>query len=421
MSLIWLAVVCLISTMFFSAAEMAFIAANRLRLRYLAEEGSGTAQSYLEAFRQPERVLSTAMIGVTISHIVAASTVTWLLLPVLGGMAPIVVTILLTPVMLVVGEIIPKAVAREWATSLILRLYRPLTWAAVLLVPFVGFANVVVGAILRMFGGRQADMRAFVSREELKALLQLEPGEADVTTIEAQLIDKIFDLGDTTVREVMVPLVEVAMLPDTATSRDAVAFIMDRGFSRVPIFRQRETNIVGVVGAKDILSRGAAVRALDELKRPPYYVPETKRIDDLLREMQRNRTHMAVVVDEYGGSTGVVTLEDILEQIVGDIHDEHERAAAPAERLPDGSYRVAARANIDELNEALDWNLPKRDYETVAGLVLATLHRIPRAGEEFQIAGYSITVLESDARRVISVKIAPVNAVNLSIPGTSSS
>jgi putative hemolysin len=420
-SLIWLAVVCLIFTMFFSAAEMAFIAANRLRLRYLAEEGNGTAQSYLEAFRQPERVLSTAMIGVTICHIVAASAVTWLLLPLIGGMAPIVVTILLTPVMLVVGEIIPKAVAREWATSLILRLYRPLTWAAVLLVPFVSFANVVVGALLRMFGGRQADMRAFVSREELKALLQLEPGEADVTTIEAQLIDKIFDLGDTTVREVMVPLVEVAMLADTATPRDAVAFIMDRGFSRVPIFRQRETDIVGVVGAKDILSRGAAVRTLDELKRPPYYVPETKRIDDLLREMQRNRTHMAVVVDEYGGSTGVVTLEDILEQIVGDIHDEHERATAPAERLPDGSYRVAARANIDELNEALDWSLPKRDYETVAGLVLATLHRIPRAGEVFQIAGYSITVLEADARRVISVKVTPVSAINLPVPGTSSS
>jgi len=419
-SLIWLAVVCLLLTMFFSAAEMAFIAANRLRLRYLAEEGSGTAQSYLEAFRQPERVLSTAMIGVTISHIVAASAVTWLFLPALGGMAPIVVTILLTPVMLVVGEILPKAIAREWATSLILRLYRPLTWAAFLLIPFVSFANFVVGVILRVFGARHGDMRAFVSREELKALLQLEPGEADVTTIEAQLIDKIFDLGDTTVREVMVPLVEVAMLPDTATAREAVAFIMDRGFSRLPIFRQRETNIVGVVGAKDILSRGAAARTLDDLKRPPYYVPETKRIDDLLREMQRNRTHMAVVVDEYGGSTGVVTLEDILEQIVGDIHDEHERAAAPAERLPDGSYRVAARANIDELNEVLDWSLPKRDYETVAGLVLATLHRIPRAGEEFQIAGYSITVLESDARRVISVKITPVSAVNLPAPSTGS-
>jgi putative hemolysin len=142
--------------------------------------------------------------------------------------------------------------------------------------------------------------------------------------------------------------------------------------------------------------------------RQPYYVPETKRIDDLLREMQRSRNHMAVVVDEYGGSTGVVTLDDILEEIVGEIHDEHDHAHASVERLPDGSYWVAARSNIDELNEALDWSLPKRDYETVAGLVLATLHRIPRTGEEFTVPGYTITVLEADTRQVGAVKIAPI-------------
>ena len=144
--------------------------------------------------------------------------------------------------------------------------------------------------------------------------------------------------------------------------------------------------------------------------RQPYYVPETKRIDDLLREMQRSRNHLAVVVDEYGGSTGVVTLEDILEEIVGEIHDEHDRAPASVERLPDGSYWVAARTNIDELNEALDWNLPKNDYETVAGLVLATLHRIPRTGEEFALPGYTITVLEADSRHVGAVKIAAIPA-----------
>ncbi len=407
MTMLWLATLCLVATMFFSAAEMAFIAANRPRLRHLAEQGSATAAAYLEAFRHPERVLSTAMMGVTVAHIVAASAATWSLLPTLGGLAPVVVTLVLTPVMLVFGEIIPKAVARVWATSLILRLYRPLIWTSVVLMPFVAFANLVVGLTLRLYGVRQADTRAFVSREELKALLQMEPGEAEVTTQEAELIDNIFDLGDTTVREVMVPLVEVAMLPDSASPQDAIALIQERGFSRLPIYRQRETNIVGIVAAMDLLSRGAEAATLDELKRPPYYVPETKRIDDLLREMQRSRAHMAVVVDEYGGSTGVVTLEDILEQIVGEIHDEHERAPASAERLPDGSYRVAARTNIDELNEAFDWTLPKQDYETVAGLVLATLGRVPRAGEMFQIPGYTLTVLEADTRRVTAVKITP--------------
>jgi CBS domain containing-hemolysin-like protein len=405
--LVWLALACLIATAFFSAAEMAFIAANRLRLRHLAEEGNVTAADYLEAFRQPERVLSTAMMGVTIAHVVASSATTFSLLPRIGGWAPWVATAALTPIMLVFGEVIPKAVAREWATSLILRFYRPLIWASVLLVPFVWIANTIVSSLLRLLGGPLPDTRHFVSREELKALLAMEPGEADVTTQEAEMIDKIFDLGDTTVREVMVPLVEVAMLPETATPDDTVALVQRRGFSRIPVYSERETNIVGVVAAMDLLSRGAEARVLGQLMRPPVFVPESKRIDDLLREMQRSRSHMAIVVDEYGGSTGVVTLEDILEQIVGEIRDEHDRTPASVERLPDGSYWVAARTNIEELNEALDWALPKRDYETVAGLVLATLHRIPRTGEEFQVGGYTITVLEADSRHVAAVKIVP--------------
>jgi CBS domain containing-hemolysin-like protein len=312
--------------------------------------------------------------------------------------------------MLIFGEIIPKAITREWATPLILWLYRPLTWASVVLLPFVAFSNLVVGSLLRLFGGRELDSRQFVSREELKALLALEPGEADVTTHEAELIGKIFDLGDTTVREVMVPLVEVAMLPEDAPPDEAIRMIYQRGFSRLPIYRDRETTVVGVVAAMDLLRRGAEAARLADLARQPYFVPETKRIDDLLREMQRHRIHIAIVVDEYGGSTGIVTLEDIVEEIVGEIQDEHDRTPASVERLPDGSYLVAARTNIDELNEALDWNLPKQDYETVAGLVLATLGRIPRTGEEFQIPGYTITVMEADARRVAAVKIAPAPA-----------
>ncbi|MBI4246869.1 MAG: HlyC/CorC family transporter, partial [Candidatus Rokubacteria bacterium] len=296
MTLLWIAVLCLFATMFFSAAEMSFIAANRVRLRHLAEEGHTIAGQYLEAFRQPERTLATAMMGVTIAHIVAASAATFWLLPYLGGLAPLLVTLVLTPVMLVFGEIIPKAVAREWATPLVLRLYRLLTWAAVLLAPFVAVANLVVTSVLRACRARQPDTRQFVSREELKALLAMEPGEADVTTQEAEMIDKIFDLGDTTVREVMVPLVEAVMLPESASTRDAIALIHERGFSRIPVYRQRETSVVGVVAAMDLLNRGAEVARLDGLMRQPYYVPETKRLDDLLRERQRARTHLASVV-----------------------------------------------------------------------------------------------------------------------------
>jgi putative hemolysin len=414
--LLWLALFCLLGTMFFSAAEMAFIAANRVRLRHLASEGSTTAARYLEDFRHPERVLSTAMMGVTIAHIVAGSALTFVLLPTLGGWAWLVTVVLLTPIMLVFGEIIPKAVAREWATSLILKLYHPLTWASTALVPFVALANTVVNAVLRLCGGPSVDTRQFVSREELKALLQLEPGEVSVSTQEAEMIDKIFDLGDTTVREVMVPLVDVVMLSDGASVAEAIALVRQRGFSRIPIYSQRETNVVGVVTAMDLLRRGGQVGGATELMRQPTFVPETKRIDDLLREMQKGRNQLAVVVDEYGSATGIVTLEDIVEEIVGEIEDEHDRTPASVERLPDGSYWVAARTHIDEVNEALDWSLPKQDFETVAGLVLATLHRIPRTGEELQVPGYTITVLEADARRVAAVKIAPATS-SAPVPG----
>ncbi|PYM04765.1 MAG: hypothetical protein DMD82_13440, partial [Candidatus Rokuibacteriota bacterium] len=287
MTPILMAVACLFATMFFSAAEMAFIAANRLKLKHLAEEGHAGARRYLDSFHRPERFLSTAMMGVTLAHIIASSVTTSTLLPRLGATAPLVATLVLTPVMLVAGEVIPKAVAREWATTLILTLYRPLTWVAVLLYPLVGLANAIVSGVLRPFGQRGADTRKFVSREELKLLLQTEPGEADVTTQEAEMIDKIFDLGDTTVREIMVPLVEVVAVPDTATPDEAVAVIQERGFSRLPIYRQRVTNLIGVLTVMDLFHRGGSARTVEELMRQPYYVPETKRIDDLLREMQR--------------------------------------------------------------------------------------------------------------------------------------
>lgn len=405
MIFLWVILGCLLAAALFSAAEMAFIAANRLRLRHLAEGGHGVAARYLEAFSRPERILSTAMMGVTISHIIASTVATWGLLPLLPRWAPLAVTLALTPVMLVFGEIIPKAVAREWATGLILRLFRVLEGAGWVLTPLTWLASRVVGGALRLLRQSPISTRHFVSREELKLVLQMEPEEADVTTQEAEMIDKIFELGETTVREVMVPLVDVVAVPETATPDDAIALIRERGFSRLPVFQDRELNVVGVVTAMDLLRRGAEVSTLKALMRLATFVPETKRIGDLLREMQKARIQLAVVVDEYGGAVGIVTLEDILEQIVGEIQDEHERTPTTIERLPDGSYWVAGRVGIEELNETLEWELPKGDYETMAGLVLAILHRIPRVGEEFRVDRYHLTVLEADERRVTAVKI----------------
>jgi putative hemolysin len=404
---VWGIVTALLVTALLSAAEMAFIAANRVRIRHLAENGNQTAARYLEAFRRPERMLSAAMMGVTVAHITASSLATWTLLPVAGGWAAALATIILVPVMLVFGEVIPKAMASEWATALILRLYRVLEIAAIILSPVTWGARALVTGVLVALGLRTSGARQFVSREELKLLLQLEPEEADVTSSEAEMIDKIFDLGDTAVREVMVPLVDVAALPETVAPEEAVRLIQERGFSRIPVFSDRVINVVGVVTAMDLLHRGADAPDLKSLMRPATYVPETKRIDDLLREMQKARLQMAVVIDEYGGAVGIVTVEDIVEQVVGEIHDEHDRTGSTVERLPDGSYRVAGRERVQDLNDALDWDLPTGDFETVAGLILATVHRIPLVGEEFQVGRYTFTVLEADQRRILTIRITP--------------
>jgi putative hemolysin len=404
---VWIIGLALLVTALFSAAEMSFIAANRVRLRHMAEGGHRTAARYLDAFRSPERLLSTAMMGVTIAHITASSVATWALLPMVGGAAAILVTVALTPIMLVFGEVIPKAVARERATGMILWLFPVIETLGRLLTPLTWGANALVGWALSLFGRQRTSTRQFVSREELKLLLQMEPEEADVTVSEAEMIDKIFDLGETAVREVMVPLVDVAALPETASPADAVRLIQERGFSRIPVFTDRVFNIVGVVTTMDLLRRGGEAADLRELMRPATYVPETKRIDDLLREMQKNRVQLAVVVDEYGGAVGIVTVEDIVEEVVGEIRDEHDRTPDTVERLPDGSYRVAGRASLEEVNDALEWDLPKGDFETVAGLVLATLHRIPPVGEVFRVRRYTVTVLEADKRRVLTVRITP--------------
>ena len=407
MMYVWLIALAIAVTAFFSAAEMAFIGANRLRLRHLAEAGNSTAQRYLEAFKEPERLLSTAMMGVTLAHITASSVATWALIPVAGDLAAVVVTIGLTPLLLVFGEVIPKAVAREWATALILSLFRLFEVASRVLSPLTWATNAIVSGALKLIGRHRSSTRQFVSREELKVLLQMEPEEADVTVSEAEMIDKIFDLGDTAVREVMVPLIDVVALPDDATPDEAARMMTERGFSRIPIFTDRVFNIVGVVTAMDLLRRAAEAPDTRSLMRPATYAPETKRLDDLLREMQRARVQLAVVVDEYGAAVGIVTVEDIVEEVVGEIRDEHDRTPDTVERLPDGSYRVAGRTPIDELNEALDWDLPKGDFETVAGLVLATLHRLPLVGEVIHVGRYTLTVLEADRRRILTVRITP--------------
>jgi putative hemolysin len=410
----------LLASAFFSSAEIAFLAANRVRLRHLAERGSRVARGYMEAFQRPEQLLSTAMMGVTIAHVVSSAVATAALLPWVGAQASLWATVILTPLMLVFGEIVPKALTQPRATEVALRTFSPLRGSAWLLAPVVGVANLLVRAILGGLGhGERRD--PFVSRTDLRLLVEREPdGATDVLEEEREMIEGIFDLVETSVREVMVPLVDVVAVPEDASTDEVIAKIQQSGHSRLPVYRERIDNVVGVVAVLDILGRGATGETIRTLMRPAHYVPATKRVSDLLPEMQRRRIQLAVVVDEYGASQGIVTVVDIIEEIVGVIPDDRERTPSQLARLPDGSYLVDGRLWIEELNETLEWDLPtKKDYETVAGLILASLGRIPRPGEQVTVGAYELTVVDADERRILKVKVQAHNRAAGSTPAKS--
>jgi putative hemolysin len=381
---------CLLASAFFSSAEIAFLAANRVRLRHLAEQGSRVARGYMEAFQHPERLLSTAMMGVTIAHVASSAVATAALLSWVGAQASLWATVILTPLMLVFGEILPKALTQPRATEVALRTFDPLRGITWLLAPVVGVANVLVRAILGGLGhGERRD--PFVSRSELRILVEREPdGATDVLEEEREMIEGIFDLVE--------------------TIDEAVAKVRESRHSRLPVYRERIDNVVGVVAVLDILGRGGPGETIRTLMRPAHYVPATKRVSDLLPEMQRRRIQLAVVVDEYGASQGIVTVVDVIEEIVGEIPDDRERTPSQLVRLPDGSYLVDGRLWIEELNEALEWDLPmKKDYETVAGLILASLGRIPRPGEQVTVGTHEFTVVDADERRILKVKVQAHN------------
>jgi CBS domain containing-hemolysin-like protein len=244
----------------------------------------------------------------------------------------------------------------------------------------------------------------YITREELKFLVQEGNHQTDLETEERRMIHKIINFGETTVHEAMIPLIEVVALPSGATVAVAVAVVSEDHFARIPVYEERIDQIVGIVHAFDLLSEDPDT-PIGPLIRPAYYVPESKLVDDLLEEMQRRRVQMAIVVDEYGGVVGIATVEDLLEEIVGEIEDEYDEEPPAFRRLADGSYIVDARMEVDRLNEELGTQLPEGEYETLGGFLIHLLQKIPETGEEAQFQGMRFLITESDERSILKVRI----------------
>ena len=413
---------CLLGNGFFSGSEIAIITAKRSRIDALIAEGSKAALRVKALQDDMDGFLATVQIGVTLMGTLAGvlggylaskhlepllhqSIPGWL--PAALG-APFVVGIMIVYVELVLGELVPKAFALRYTETAALLVSLPLTlmsrgsrWAVALL---AGSTR----AVLRLFGIRHDNARTFVSEEEIKHMVTEGRQQGVLDQTEMELIHSVFEFTDTPVRKVMVPRPKIYAL-DAATDPRAVGgLIVESGFSRIPAFEGSIDNIVGLVHIKDalrLLEKHQPV-VIRKILHPVLFVPETRKVGPLLKELQKKRSHMAVVIDEHGSVTGLVTMEDLLEEIVGEIQDEYDWEDRAVERLRDGALVVEGTVAAAELRDTYGIPLPESsDFETVAGFMLARLGSVPKGGEVVMVAQHRLTVVDVERNRVSKVKI----------------
>ena len=382
---------------FFAGAETALLRAHRGRLAERADEGHAGARVALDLLAREDLLLSTCRVGGTLALVAGASLTVHLMLA-WSDRPEGLATLLFAPVALTFGKALPKAVLARHADALAPRLAPPLRAVQWVATPFVA----LLSAWARALDGGVPE-RA-VRRQDVVELLHADQ-TGEIAPEDRQLIRRIFAITELTVESCMTPLVDVHALSEDATVGEAIDLVIAAGHGRLPVYRERIDDIVGMVHHRDLLFGADEREGVGRLVRPVRYVPDSKRADELLREMRRDGDHFAVVVDEYGGSVGVVTIEDILEQIIGDISDEREPEAPDIRRLGDREWRLPARAEIEEVEEAVGRSLPRGDYETIAGLILAASGRVPQPGETVRVDAFTFHVEAASPRALQSVRL----------------
>ncbi len=403
-----LLVIMLILCALASASETALTSVSRIKLKNLVEEGDKKAQEIEQILANPNVFLSTILIVNSVATIIASSLATILALRFFQAWGDIIETVLLSLLVLIFCEITPKTAAVQnplrWARALI----APVRGAAWLLRPVVWILGKITNALVRILGGQVVRHGPFVTEEELRLLVTVGEEEGVLEEAETEMIHSIFEFADTPVREVMIPRIDIVALESDITLNEAVDQALEGGFSRIPVYEETIDNIIGVLYTKDMLKQlreGHEAQPIRDLVRPAYFVPETKKLDDLLREIRQKRVHLAIVIDEYGSVSGLVTIEDLVEEIVGDIQDEYDREEKLYEQVNDREYVFSAKISIDEFNELMDTKLEHEDYDTLGGFLYAQLDKIPVAGDTVIFNHYRFTILTTRGRRIVRVQV----------------
>lgn len=412
--------VLLIMSGFFSGSETALTAASRGKLRTAADKGNKGAERALKITEDNERLIGSVLLGNNVVNILATSLATAVLTKLFGSNGVAAATLIMTLLVLIFAEVLPKTLAITHPESFASRVSAPISLVILLFSPLVTAVRALVRGVLFVFGVRtDPDSHILAVREEIAGALSLGHSEGVVEKEDRDRILGALDLNDRAVEEVMLHRSGIEMIDAALPAQDILAQILQSQHTRLPLYRDDHENIVGVIHAKDLLRAmhkllndgtldAAELAAFDimQVAMPPYFVPETTTLDEQMRNFLKRKTHFALVVDEYGGLQGLITLEDILEEIVGEIADEFdEDETAQIAATADGAYVVDGSVTIRDLNRAHDWSLPDEEANTVAGLVIHEAQMIPLEGQVFSFHGFRFEVMSKEENRIATLKI----------------
>ena len=392
---------------FFAGSEIGIISYDKIKIKHKESKGNKLAKFLLLMTKKPESTFSTSLIGNNIAYTSATILATAIIYEYAKSYTPFIVAIILTPIMVVFGEIIPKMLYRRHANSLMLKSIPLITFFSVIFFP-VNIIFIILSKLLNLLF-KSKSKNVFLTKDELIKVLTISGNIEEFKEYDKKIIKRIFEFGKKTSKDIMIPLISVIALNENDDVNIARQIFSETNYSRIPVYKDRIDNISGIVFAFDIYNAENANKLVGEISRPVLFIPETLKISNIMLKMQKSRQQMVVVVDEYGGASGIITFEDILEEIVGEIRDETDEEEAMYKKIGKNTYLINAKLTLDELSELFNVgiiNNPEADYETISGLIMDRLGRIPVPGEKFTIDNINFTVSKSTNKSIKEVVIS---------------
>lgn len=408
--------VCIFFIAILSCSEIAFISVNRIRLRHLVEKGNKNAKIAQKIRDEHDRLFSAVILSGNLFTILATSIGTATAITLLGeDIGVIVATIAMTILTVIFGELAPKTFAVTHAESISLALARPIELYIKAISPLVWIFNKISNAIIRLFGGEVKPTPQLFTEEEMKSMINICEEEGTLEKEETEMLHNVFAFGDKKVTEAMIPRTEVIAISEDAAVSEVLSLVSETGYSRYPVMKETVDNIIGVLYVKDIVRKMAEenvppTTAIKNFVRDAYYIPESKMVTTLLDDMQKNKFQISIVVDEHGGTAGLITLEDIMEEIVGSLQDEFEaiEAEKEVEILDERTFVVAGHTGIDEINELVNVEINAEEYHTIGGFLFGLFGHLPKVGEQLRYHELRLLILEMDGKRIEKIKITKI-------------